>query len=366
MALIIFIILILFVLLSMIYPLWIKMLGKKIQFKYKVGNHPNNVTLVYLSFNGFDYIKQKIDFLLNELNQFDQFEILIIDDCSTDETIPFLKDLQHNHIKVFFKDTQKGIPDSMNLAIRNAQYEYVIFCDQRQTLTEEILRKIVNPLSNEEVGAVSSKLSPFDKNKRISPIRIYENYLKKQESHLGKLIGVYGPLYALKKEYFSPIPENIILDDLYVTLQILPFKKVILIEDACIIDEDAAMLYNYKRIKRYLLGLIQLLFQKNIIKTLPNQEKWMLFWHKYFKLSVPLVLFLCNIALGVLACLDSSYLFLFLGINLWGLLTLVLHKYFTKFHYQSLLCINILYIVGLFDVILNYKTYKFHHFNNKK
>lgn len=94
MALIIFIILILFVLLSMIYPLWIKMLGKKIQFKYKEGNHPNNVTLVYLSFNGFDYIKQKIDFLLNELNQFDQFEILIIDDCSTDETIPFLKTLK--------------------------------------------------------------------------------------------------------------------------------------------------------------------------------------------------------------------------------------------------------------------------------
>lgn len=347
---------VLFILLGSVYPLWIKYLNKHDPFMFQDIQKPQAVTLIYLSYNGFQYLPSKIDFLLQELKCFEKFELIIIDDGSTDETFAYLTTLNHPEIKVFLKKTQKGIPHSMNLGVEMAHYQNIIFCDQRQTLTSGILHKMVHPLNDPDVGAVSSKLSSVDQSMRISPLRIFENYIKKQESNIGKLIGVYGPLYAIQKECYHPIPEKIILDDLYLSLQILKTRKVIWVDDACIIDDDAAKLYNYKRVRRYLIGLLQLILQKDTLKTLPKSTKWMLFGHKYLKLCIPLALFLGNIILGILSFQNQVYLTLFIFINLLGAISILLNRWNTKVNYHSLLCINILYIIALFDLIFRFHT----------
>lgn len=356
MSIIVLTICVLFILLGSVYPLWIKYLNKHDRFIFHEIQKPQAVTLIYLSYNGFQYLQSKIEFLLHELKCFERYELVIIDDGSTDETYAYLTTLNHPEIKVFIKETQKGIPHSMNIGVEMASYSNIIFCDQRQTLTTGILKKIVHPLNDPDVGAVSSKLSAVDKSMRISPLRIIENYIKKQESNIGKLIGVHGPLYAIQKECYHPIPEEIILDDLYLSLQILKSRKIIWIKDACIIDDDAVKLYNYKRIRRYLKGLFQLLVKKEILSTLPARTKWMLFWHKYLKLSIPLALFAGNITIGFLGFQNPIYLFIFIFINLLGVISLFLNRWNTKVNYHSLLCVNILYIIAIFDLIFRFHT----------
>ncbi len=358
----------LLIIFSLLYPLWIYDKGKNDTITFNDNHTMDEISIIYLSYNGFQYLPQKIEQLLIEIEAFNQSEIIIIDDGSSDETPNFLKNFYHPKVKIVLKGVQKGIPDSMNEAVKIAQFPYIVFCDQRQTISAGAIKKIVSPLQNQEIGAVSSILSAQDKKGKYSMIRIIENYIKSKESRLGKLIGVYGPLYAIKKECYHTIPDDIILDDLYVSLHILKTKKIILHQEAIIVDENCNQLYNYQRIKRYLTGLFQIITQQNLISKLPVKEKWMLLWHKYLKLLIPISLFIVNISLGVLALHDFAFLVLFIFINVLGVTSIVLSIFKLHSKYQSLLCINILYIIALLDIIcqkIAYTTQSFFKFHEK-
>jgi cellulose synthase/poly-beta-1,6-N-acetylglucosamine synthase-like glycosyltransferase len=353
---------------SLLYPVWIFYNWRNEEILYQKSEQMEGISIIYLSYNGFQYLPQKIEQLFIEIEAFNQSEIIIIDDGSCDETPNFLKNFHHPKVKIILKEIQKGIPDSMNEAVEFAQFPYIVFCDQRQTITKGSIRKMVLPLQNEEIGAVSSLLSAKDKKGKYSIIRIIENFIKSKESRIGKLIGVYGPLYAIKKECYHTIPKDIILDDLYLSLQILKTKKIILHQEAIIVDENCNQLYNYQRIKRYLTGLFQIISQQNLISKLPVKEKWMLLWHKYLKLLIPISLFIVNILLGVLALHDISFLVLFIFINILGVTSIVLSIFKLHSKYQSLLCINILYIIALLDIIcqkLAHTTQSFFKFHEK-
>jgi len=359
----------LLIIFSLLYPFWIYYKGKNQNIPYIENTKMDGITIIYLSFNGFPYLKQKIEQLLIEIQEFSQSEIIIIDDGSCDETPVYLKNFHHPKVKIILKEHQKGIPNSMNEAMKLAQFPYIVFSDQRQTISAGAIKKIVAPLQNPEIGAVSSILSAQDKKGKYSIIRIIENYIKSKESHLGKLIGVYGPLYAIKKECYHTIPEDIILDDLYVSLQILKTKKIILHQDAIIVDENCIQLYNYQRIKRYLKGLFQIAIQHNLIRKLPVKERWMLLWHKYLKLLIPISLFIANISVGILALQHISFLFLFFFINVLGIGSIALNFFHLNYKYQSLLCINVLYMIALFDIVFH-KTLEINrqlfHINEKQ
>ncbi len=343
----------LLIIFSLLYPLWIYYKGKNDTIPYNENEKMDRISIIYLSYNGFQYLKQKMEQLLIEIQEFNQSEIIIIDDGSCDETQDFLNNFHHPKVKIILKGVQKGIPDSMNKAVKMAQFPYIVFCDQRQTISTGAIKRIVAPLHNQEIGAVSSMLSAQDKKGKSSIIRIIENFIKSKESRLGKLIGVYGPLYAIKKECYHTIPEDIILDDLYVSLHILKTKKIILHQEAIIVDENCIQLYNYQRIKRYLKGLFQIITQQNLISKLPVKEKWMLLWHKYLKLLIPISLFIANISIGILAFQHPIFIFLFFFINLLGIGSIVLNYFHLNNKYQSLLCINILYMIALFDIVFH-------------
>ncbi|NTV84884.1 MAG: glycosyltransferase, partial [Bacteroidales bacterium] len=210
------------ILLYLAYPVWLAMSSTVKDVDVDGNKAIEGVSLVLLSFNGGEYLKEKIDFLLKELSVFKAYELIIIDDHSEDGSREILEKFQENKsIRLIIKAQQKGIPDSMNRAVKCARYETIVFCDQRQQLSVNILNRLVEPLKMNNVGAVSACISEHDKSHCCSRIRSFENYIKCHESKTGNLIGVYGPLYAIKKSCYSHIPEYIILDDLYLSLKIL-------------------------------------------------------------------------------------------------------------------------------------------------
>ena len=136
-------------------------------------------------------------------------------------------------------------------------------------------------------------------------------------------MGVYGPLYAIKKECYTVIPDYIILDDLYLSLKILKSKQIKIIKECQIIDEEIVVLYDYNRAKRYIYGFLQLIKENELISKLNTRQMIMLFWHKYLRLSIPVFLFLSYICLGILSIFQLTYLVIFVIITLLTVLSVI-------------------------------------------
>lgn len=342
------------ILLYLLYPLWLFLFFPGIPVSDKETDEITGVSLILLSFNGKKYLEEKINFLMKELSAFQHFELIIVDDNSTDGSKEILETKKNTeNIKIIGKTRQQGIPHSMNTGVILAKYDYIIFCDQRQKLSDHILRYIVEPLKYKNAGAVSGCISHQDKECRCSLIRRYENFLKSTESKTGNLIGVYGPLYAIKKNCYFPIPDYIILDDLYLSLKILKTKQIEFRTDGQIIDDDFSGLCNYKRIKRYLTGFLQILKEKSLVSELSTQQKIMLIWHKYLRLFIPLFIFLSYLTTGFMTTRGTEYLTLFCILTTAGLLSVlpVLHKY--HFNVKNLIRVNVLYFIGFIDIFID-------------
>ncbi len=339
------------ILLYLIYPLWLTLYSSNQSESEIETAEINSVSLILLSYNGQQYLNEKINFLLKELSCFQHYELIIIDDNSTDGSKEILDNFRNTkNIRIILKNEHKGIPHSMNIGVDNAKYENIIFCDQRQNLFDNIIFRIVEPLKFKNMGAVSACISHLDKERSYSVIRRYENFLKIKESKTGNLIGVYGPFYALKKDCFSVIPDHIILDDLYLSLKIIKSKQIKILEDCQIFDEDPSILFNYKRIKRYLYGLLQIINDKALVGQLNNKQLIMLFWHKYLRLFIPFLLFLCFICTGILCSKNTDYLILFCILSVLGIVSVFSGLSKIRFSLKSFIRIIILYIVALADI----------------
>ncbi|MFO7616304.1 MAG: glycosyltransferase [Bacteroidales bacterium] len=348
---IILVISIVFALLYLAYPLWLMTRSGEAAVEETNSLEIGTVTLIYLSYNGAEFLQAKLDFLMKELGDFADYELIIIDDYSTDESGEILGRLQNQEkIKTILKSGHRGIPNSMNLGVKEARFDHVIFCDQRQYLARGVLRTLVGSLGDPRVGAVSACLSSRDKQNGRSLIRRLENFIKCQEGRTGNLIGVYGPLYAIRKACYEEIPEHIILDDLYLTLRILRTKQVCLNRECLIIDDDPAILHDYRRVRRYLLGFVQILRERDLIRSLNRQQRTMLLWHKYFRILIPVVLFLGYVALGILATTQVAGLCAFLLATLMLVLSLLPLAPKPAGRLMALVRINLFYFIALIQL----------------
>lgn len=342
------------ILLYFIYPLWLMMLTPYQTENEIISGDINGISLVLLSYNGQQYLKGKIDFLLKELSVFQHYELIIIDDNSSDGSKSIIDNFRNTeNIRIITKNEHKGIPHTMNMAVENAIYDTIVFCDQRQDLSGNIIQRLVEPLRFSHIGAVSACISHIDKGQCCSTFRKHENFIKSKESSNGSLIGVYGPLYALKKECYTNIPGYIILDDLYLSLRILKSKQIRILEDCRIIDEDPSVLYDYKRIRRYLYGFLQLLKEKGLFSHLNNKQLIMLLWHKYLRLLIPFFLFISYIGAGIMGIINSEYLIPFGILTVIGIIALLPAVSGIQLRLKRIVKINFYYFIALVDVIIN-------------
>jgi hypothetical protein len=255
------------------------------------------------------------------------------------------------NVKLILKNSRSGIPDSMNIGVRQACYDIIVFCDQRQKLSKNIIQSLVQPLSNGKTGAISACICAKDRNHKYSFIRHYENFLKAMEGRVGSLVGVYGPLYAVKKKYYPFIPEEIVLDDLYLSLKILKSKQVEIKCDCLILDDEFSTLYDYKRVVRYFRGFMQILSHRELMVDLSLKIRIMLIWHKYLRLIIPFFVGLSYISIGFMIPENRNYAYLFALITIIGIISVLPFQMIPKVRILNLVRLNVLYFVGMIVIL---------------
>ena len=85
------------------------------------------VSIIMPSYNSEKYIKDSIESVLNQTYPF--WELLIVDDCSTDQTVDIIKSFKDERIKLFQNEVNSGAAISRNWALREAKGKWIAFLD---------------------------------------------------------------------------------------------------------------------------------------------------------------------------------------------------------------------------------------------
>ena len=121
------------------------------------------VSVALITYNQQDCVGRTIESILNQTYQ--NFEIIVGDDSSTDETARVVKSYKDERIKYFKTDYNIGINGNLNLAVNKANGDIIAFTDGDDKLRENYLEHIVGCFeSMSEVDVVYSQLCAIDKN----------------------------------------------------------------------------------------------------------------------------------------------------------------------------------------------------------
>lgn len=99
------------------------------------------VSVVMPAYNAAATIKDSVWSVLNQT--YKNIELLIVDDCSTDNTQIFLNELsgQDERIKLMRLGVNKGVAEARNVAIRAAKGKYIAFLDADDVWMPEKLER---------------------------------------------------------------------------------------------------------------------------------------------------------------------------------------------------------------------------------
>ena len=121
------------------------------------------VSIVTSIFNAEKYLEESLSSIVNQT--FQDFEIILIDDGSTDGSINILSDFfhKHNNSRLLINKTNQGIPTSRNRALLIAKGEYIAIHDGDDISLPDRLEKEVDYLEQnpdiDVVGAHAYKIN---------------------------------------------------------------------------------------------------------------------------------------------------------------------------------------------------------------
>ena len=129
-------------------------------------------SVVMPTYNQAKYLKASIDSVLRQ--SYKDFEIIIIDNYSTDETQKIIKKYKSRRIRAI-KFRNKGIiAASRNLAIKNSKGQWIAFLDSDDMWFKNKLRKIykeINKNKNVKVFCSNELLENLEDKKEIMVLR---------------------------------------------------------------------------------------------------------------------------------------------------------------------------------------------------
>ena len=134
------------------------------------------VSIVLPVYNGEKFLKESIESILNQT--FKNFELIIVEDGSKDNSLKILKKYRDKRIKLIKNKKNKGSVFSFNVGLKNSKGKYVAICTQDDVFHLKRIEIEFNYLEkNKHIFLVGSSAIYIDENgKEIRRFRKYEDY----------------------------------------------------------------------------------------------------------------------------------------------------------------------------------------------
>ena len=112
-----------------------------------------------------------------------------------------------------------GKPAAMNLGVTEATHDICVFTDTNNSLSDGALTALVRWFGAPGIGAVAGEKTEINAGGE-SLYWQFESWLKQREFRMGTTIGVVGELFAVRREAWRPIAEEVAVDDLWLVLDL--------------------------------------------------------------------------------------------------------------------------------------------------
>jgi glycosyltransferase involved in cell wall biosynthesis len=127
------------------------------------------VTVLMTVYNGAEYLNASVKSIIEQT--FKGFEFLIVNDCSTDNSVKIIKSFSDKRIAVFNNERNIGQTKSLNIGLKLAKGEYIARIDADDVAFPMWLEKLVRFIrKHPEYAAVSPSviiIDSVDKRKKI-------------------------------------------------------------------------------------------------------------------------------------------------------------------------------------------------------
>lgn len=356
-----------------IYPIIIKIRAtfvKPILQDYNLIKEWPEVTLVFSVFNEEKVIEKKLQSIFNSDYPKDKLKIIIGSDNSTDKTHEIIEIYcaKHPNITLIKKHNRNGKLKIINELFDLIKTEHIVFTDANVFFEPTTIKALVYDLIINDAKLVCGNIHKFSpKNLGISGQEIlymnYENSLKHHESLVYNFcVGVEGGCYAIKRDWFVKVPDGFLMDDFFITLDVISKGGKVMFEPQALCYEDVndAPLIEFKRKIRISLGNFRNLnYYKHLLFPIYKGFGFAFFSHKVLRWITPfmfIISFVSALALSFKINFFNWITYTYALLILLPLLTIILEKIKLKIP-----IINALghFILMNFALLLGYFKYQF-------
>lgn len=117
-------------------------------------------------YNAKKYVKGAIESILKQ--SYEDFELLIIDDCSTDGSLDIASDIKDSRIKIISNEENRGIAFSRNRGLELANSQYIALMDHDDlTVVNRFELQIDYLDSHNDIDVVGGRQCAIDQNNQV-------------------------------------------------------------------------------------------------------------------------------------------------------------------------------------------------------
>ena len=327
------------------------------------------VTIVFSVFNEELVIIRKLESLIHSDYPKDKLQILVGSDNSTDKTNAIIEEyiIKYPYIKLVQKTARQGKLKIINELVDLTDTRHLVFTDANVFFEPATIKALVYNLVVKKVDMVCGNILKFSpKNEGISGQEIFymnfENQLKYHESLVyGFIVGVEGGCYAIKKDNFVKVPDGFLMDDFFITLDVISKKGTVLFEPEALCYEDVndAPMIEFKRKIRISLGNFRnLKYYKHLLFPIYKGFGFTFFSHKVCRWLTPFALvfsFFTALGISMYCPFFKLILIMYSLLILLPLLTIILEKAKVKLPFINALghfiLMNFALLIGYFKFI---------------
>lgn len=254
----------------LLYPVLLALLARLAPQRPPTSNCPSAAPLeigcIVSAFNEELHIERRItNFLAQDIPGV-RLKVYVGSDGSRDGTAQIITRMASDRVVALAFEHNRGKASVLNDLVAASTEPVLVFSDANTMFEPGAIQALLAPLADPSVGVSCGELDLLagHGSNQDSIYWRFEQYLKRTESRIGGLLGANGAIYAIRRQYFHPLPANWINDDFRIAMDAAAAgARLVYVPQARAVEDTPDHIHEeYRRRVRIGIGNFQVFFER--------------------------------------------------------------------------------------------------------